>query len=234
MRKDDAATCFQVTTPDGRRSSVWRVWSSGDDVYLSPGAKRSEFKISLHQSGDWRIAFDLKYAGVLKKLGTWSGNRCYEQIRRPTGGHDVGFTRGTRIFFASSELRSIAEQWVPTNGEVIQNVPAPPAGDVRVVDLVYTNAQSPLTEVEWLRSWQAQKIANWRLRNGETVWLVHFCWSAATESVEREAEWFRMNLHQARKLDNRADINSSSIQSRIMIAGVNKDMWFSVIDAAAS
>jgi len=43
-----------------------------------------------------------------------------------------------------------------------------------------------------------------------------------------------MNLHQARKLDNRADINSSSIQSRIMIAGVNKDMWFSVIDAAAS
>lgn len=46
---------FAVGQP-GCRSSVWRLWANSgkDDVYLASRNSATIFKISLHESGDWR------------------------------------------------------------------------------------------------------------------------------------------------------------------------------------
>jgi hypothetical protein len=46
-----------VGTQDEARSSVWRLWAHGDDVYFGTRDTLPAFKVSLHQSGIWRIAF---------------------------------------------------------------------------------------------------------------------------------------------------------------------------------
>ena len=43
-----------VGTPNEPRSLVWRLWVQNDDVYFL--AQLSHIKVSLHKSGDWRIA----------------------------------------------------------------------------------------------------------------------------------------------------------------------------------
>src|SRR3989344_1097765 len=55
--KDKNIIRFAVGTQDDPKSWVWRLWVQGDEVYI--GAKNSlqAFKVSLHKSGIWRIAF---------------------------------------------------------------------------------------------------------------------------------------------------------------------------------
>ena len=48
---------FAVGTPDNILSWVWRMWTNGDDVYLGARNALQVFKVSLHKSGIWRIAF---------------------------------------------------------------------------------------------------------------------------------------------------------------------------------
>jgi hypothetical protein len=48
---------FAVGSPKNIQSWVWRMWVQGDDVYLGARDALQAFKVSLHKSGVWRIAF---------------------------------------------------------------------------------------------------------------------------------------------------------------------------------
>ncbi len=46
-----------VGTPKGASSNSWRIWVKGTDIYVSCRDNFKEFKVSLHASGIWRVAF---------------------------------------------------------------------------------------------------------------------------------------------------------------------------------
>jgi len=46
-----------VGTPSGPSTNSWRIWVHGDDVYVKCRDHFREFKVSLHASGIWRVAF---------------------------------------------------------------------------------------------------------------------------------------------------------------------------------
>jgi hypothetical protein len=46
-----------IGSPDDPRSSVWRLSVHGDEVYFGTRDGMGYFKVSLHKTGDWRIAF---------------------------------------------------------------------------------------------------------------------------------------------------------------------------------
>jgi hypothetical protein len=46
-----------VGTPKGVSSNSWRIWAKGMDTYVSCRDNFKEFKVSLHASGIWRVAF---------------------------------------------------------------------------------------------------------------------------------------------------------------------------------
>jgi hypothetical protein len=47
---------FGVGTPSDVRSSIWRLWGNGDDLYLASRSIAGDVKISFHKSGICRIA----------------------------------------------------------------------------------------------------------------------------------------------------------------------------------
>jgi hypothetical protein len=222
---------FQVTASDGRCSGVWRSWSKGNDVYLAPRAKASEFKISLHQSGKWRLAFAHEYAERMRSLGTWTEDRCVEKIDRPQE-HATGFTRAVWMYFPDCELRlpAAAQQL----SEDVTQIPGPPSGGARVVNLIFTTPKSRFNKTDPPpgASWGPEVLAAWSLPKGETLWVVHFE-LAGLRGLDRESDQFRADTATSKKLDDRnPPMNDPS--GRIMIAGTNDQGWFCVIDAAAS
>ena len=64
---------FSIGPWNGRYSSVWRVWSRSDDVYLGVRTLLKYMKISLHQSGRFRVAFTESYN---RKMVTDDGKSC--------------------------------------------------------------------------------------------------------------------------------------------------------------
>jgi hypothetical protein len=55
--KDAAKIIFAVGSPDDLRSSIWRLWVHGNDVYFGARIMTGLFKVSLHKDGNWHIAF---------------------------------------------------------------------------------------------------------------------------------------------------------------------------------
>jgi hypothetical protein len=49
---------FAVGKPEGPRSTVWRLWTHKNEVYISAWSLASDVKISLHSSGDAREVGD--------------------------------------------------------------------------------------------------------------------------------------------------------------------------------
>ena len=221
---------FQVTASNARCSDVWRAWSAGNDVYLAPRMKGGEFKFSLHHSGKWRLAFTREYAELMRGLGTWNADRRVEALDRPPE-HATGFTRAVCMYFPDSELR-VPRTRQRKSGAVVQ-VPGPPAGGIRVVNLIFTTPQSRFTQIDPPpgASLGPEALAAWRLPNGETLWVVHFE-LAGLRGLDRETEQFRTNLANAKRLDNRSSLRVNDPSGRIMIAGTNDQGWFCVIDAA--
>jgi hypothetical protein len=78
----DNSITFAVGSPDDLRSAIWTLWVKRDDVYLK---SVQSIKVSLHDSGDWRIAFTNVLPGERNK------DRKLFQWRRPaaTGNHMV-------------------------------------------------------------------------------------------------------------------------------------------------
>lgn len=46
---------FAVGSPHGAKSAVWKLWAHKTEFYLCP--QGAAFKISMHSSGDWRVAW---------------------------------------------------------------------------------------------------------------------------------------------------------------------------------
>lgn len=144
---------FGVGRP-GRRSSVWRQWANKnkDDVYLATRHGAGVFKISLHESGDWRLQWvdrnvlpDPRDATFIPLSDSATEGRVLDQWSRPSSG-GTGWTDALSLWVPSEDVREIpcdAEpgrdaQWIdapaPGNATEFRVVFVEPAGD-RLFDL---------------------------------------------------------------------------------------------------
>jgi hypothetical protein len=62
-----------VGSPDDLRSSIWRLWVQGDEVYFGARPMTPSLKASFHKSGRWHIAWhkDLKGSGSSRIVCRW-------------------------------------------------------------------------------------------------------------------------------------------------------------------
>ena len=131
---------FAVGTPDGPRSTSWRIWTgrNADDVYVAPRTVASMVKMSLHQSGRWQYGFTDS-----PKARPWVENRESRHIdtwqRPPEFG--PGVTRGCAIRFPHSELRVWPEGH--TVSRKVAFVPAPRPGQYVQVEVLLMRATDP-------------------------------------------------------------------------------------------
>jgi len=107
-----------VGTDFGPRSAVWRIWTSGDEVYVSPRSLASTMKTSLHSSGLFRHAF----TDEAKSAWIPDGDRAWFKWDEP-----AEFADGARL---------LLEIVVPTNDLTVPST-EPPAEDktkIRLID----------------------------------------------------------------------------------------------------
>ena len=104
---------FTVGEP-GHRSSVWRLWANKDrgDVYLGTRQSAGIFKVSLHESGDWRLQFisenpaDRGQVRFTPERGREPQGRILSRWRRPAAGR-TGWTEALSIWVPSEDLITI-------------------------------------------------------------------------------------------------------------------------------
>jgi len=77
----DKSITVAVGSPDDLRSSIWRLWVQGDEVYFGAVQLLPALKVSLHKSGKWHIAWH-------KSLSIPAKNRVVCRWRRPPPNSD--------------------------------------------------------------------------------------------------------------------------------------------------
>jgi hypothetical protein len=94
---------WAVGDPDGRRSQSWTVFGSrnSNDFYVGPRFQVDRFKVSLHESGKWRLAWADEFA---PKLGLPEGQDRVLQRWRPPAGLATGLDTAATVVITTDRL----------------------------------------------------------------------------------------------------------------------------------
>jgi hypothetical protein len=111
---------FGIGDPDGRRSLVWKLWATRDDIYAAPRDAGKYIKATLHGDRDfWHIARprETQVAAGLDPDGRFAARRP-----GPTPEGPASFQRGLSLIFPDSDLAKVGRihpqtVWVPSPGE---------------------------------------------------------------------------------------------------------------------
>src|SRR5688572_21617211 len=114
-----------VGSPNGRRSTVWKIWAAKSDVYIQSRMMGANMKVSLHQSGSCQFSATSEWLVRHAPPGTKNAERHIRRWKLPHIGK-AGAAPVFRIMVPSSELRRVpfAEelegiQWLPDPGPAL-------------------------------------------------------------------------------------------------------------------
>lgn len=166
----EAAIRFGVG--DGlRRAATWKCWAlkgtGRNDVYLACRELGGALKASLHESGQWHVAFDRQFLERNAARGEWP-TRFMETWKRPAE-LAPGFTLAFRI------VTPFATVNVPPSARRDQGVvwiAPPPTGHVIDTAVIITGAGTVTTGWPGRRSMQTSLVGQFQTDNGESVWVV--------------------------------------------------------------
>jgi hypothetical protein len=177
---------FAVGGPDEPRSCVWRVWMGRgtSDLYISARVQGGVWKVSLHESGDWRFAFTREYAEARRM-----DDRLIEQWERPQPLHE-GITSAFNIIVPSTEL-ALPRQPLPEDAKKhtknVTWVQSAPEGHATHFIVMYTEPGEPVPETD------VEILANFSLPDGRTASVTVFE-SAISKGEHQQIETVRRGL----------------------------------------
>lgn len=181
--------------PDGPRSSVYRLWTvfRKSEIFLAVRMLGGRHKVSLHPSGDWRIAHPYE-SGLRRPDGT----RIIQRWQRPEE-YPAGWTRAFEIWIPRSELLRPPPYPEKTDGVAWFDTPPPLGHPVSVFAVWLAGPEVPLDTESWPRidGYLNEAITRFPLANGETVWLIRM---AISISSDQFAELQRIKARVAKNL----------------------------------
>jgi len=189
MARGRDAIRFAVGTPDGARSSTWRVWASRDSsVFVSTRPIGGHLKASLHSSGRWRIEFTDPAEAA--RIGAPPGDRAFDKFTPPP---EVapGVRHGITVVIPWLAV-GLPPHHKPEEGKITW-LPPLAHGQVTIVDLHLT---APNVVV-----WGQELIASLTLPNGSGVMLTQITRAALPEEV---TYWTEFQARMSRKAKVRA------------------------------
>lgn len=114
IRRAGSRTALRFTVGEPhRRGTIWRLWANrgSDDVYLGSRNTAGEVKVSLHQSGDWRLQMvapeSPKTVHFHNAQGSRNG-RILDRWNRPTP-NTVGWTHALSIVLPEHHLVTVRD-----------------------------------------------------------------------------------------------------------------------------
>lgn len=154
---------FAVGKPNGRRSAIWTVFSTRDEVYAAHRTQAGIEKISFHSSRICRRAF-VKIHQLPASMADRVFDRWYRAETAPVGeGRAVAVLT---IYFPECHLSAD----LPTTTKNVSWLPTPDEGGVRGVQICFTRESDD--EVRRLICpHEQQLVAHHQLPNGERVFI---------------------------------------------------------------
>jgi len=129
--KDELRFC--IGKPNGPHSTIWKVWTNHNDIYLSSRILASEAKVSLHESGECQFS---NTSESFAQLGRKNRERHMQRWQRRLPYPQSNVVYLFRVIFPQSELRiASAEEKVAKN---VIWYPSPTAGYGAYVELWLT------------------------------------------------------------------------------------------------
>lgn len=152
-----------VGDQDGKRSSVWKIWTSKDEVYLASRMQGGDAKISLHSSGACNWSQTQAWIDAHLHEGFRNQDRHMEQWHEP---RPVGESRvaACRLIFPVSELDEFAKEKDPWK---ITWLDAPEEGYAEEITCHFIATPAEIPDVSGI---EGRLLRQHRLPSG--LWLV--------------------------------------------------------------
>jgi hypothetical protein len=152
---------FCVGQPADLRSTVWKIWTHRNDVYLSSRAIASYMKVSLHESGACQFS---ETSESFAQKGKRNCERHKEQWQRRRAYAESGVVHLFRVIIPQSELRLSSVEKKPAKNVIWY--PSPPPGHGAYVELWLTpKLDEPPTESQFMH----HLLGVLQLSNGQYV-----------------------------------------------------------------
>ncbi len=166
----ELAIRFSIAEGDFRSAS-WKIWSpsSKEDIYIACRELRGTIKASLHESGDWHIAyrpdtFESKVRGV----GPQEQDRFIQKWDRPEP-IAPGFTLAFRIVTPSSSVATLRS----IDSDEVTFIPNCPKGKATEVDVIVTSSETRVSTWPGERGMGTKLIGSYSLSSNDVVWAVY-------------------------------------------------------------
>jgi len=166
---------FGIHDGAGGRAGTWKLWTDAgggkSEVYLLCRELGGTLKASLHESGEWRISYSQRtFEGYVKGAIPKFQDRCIEMWPRPSE-FAPGITLAYRIVTPWSAVTRPIEG---CNVKGITWLPNAPEQKATEIDILFTKPTTRVNGWPGKRSMGTSLIGSIPLKNGETVWAVHW------------------------------------------------------------
>ena len=165
---------FGISNGVGLRAATWKLWTqratNKSDVYLACRSLGGSIKASLHESGQWHVAyskktFEERVQGAIPRFA----NRFVETWPRPPE-LAPGITLAYRIVTPSTAVTTPFE---PANFSTVCWIPNAAQGFATEIDIFLLRPGTPVTDWPGRRSMGTSLIGSLEIENGETAWAVY-------------------------------------------------------------
>jgi hypothetical protein len=166
---------IRFTVTDGvKRAATWICFTDTDrgksDIYLACRELGGSLKVSLHESGDWRIAYTQEF--FKENLGAFPDkcdNRVIMQWPRPPQ-IAKGVTLAFRIITPYSAVSTAFD--ISLSKPIIW-IPVPPENRAVEIDIIITAPNILVSGWPDKKSMKTRLVGSMLLDIGDTVWIVH-------------------------------------------------------------
>jgi hypothetical protein len=168
----EQAIRFGISDGSGHRAATWKLWtpSGKSDIYLACRVLGGKLKASLHQSGNWHVAYSpTAFEEDVQGAIPTQSDRFLEKWPRPTT-IAPGVTLAFRIVTPHSAVTSRISQedqnitWIP-------NCSPPRATEI---DIMIVAPTTPVIGWPGKNKMGTKLIGSYPLTNGESVWAVYW------------------------------------------------------------
>jgi hypothetical protein len=169
MKRRDFQIRFAVGNPEHNYSTAWSAWGWGNEFYIGALAMMGSTKISLHRSGNCRVAIiDKKW----EELGTKGMPRPDDRAitkwkRKPTP--DTGAVHVASVLFPTDYLRNTESPMATAKRPLTVLTPAPAGGSIEVG---FFYSREPVETLEGKLAKVGMPLFRVTLDNGESVSMV--------------------------------------------------------------
>lgn len=165
----ESAIRFTVRNAEGCHAATWKCWTppGKDDVYLTCRELGAALKTSLHQSGNWHVAyFQDFFEGRVPEEHRTERGRFIDQWSRPNP-IAPGVTLAFRIITPWSSVTSQCD--MPTS---ITVVPPPTDGRAIEFDVFLVDSTTPVTGCPGKSKMNTRLVGSYALPSGTSVWII--------------------------------------------------------------